>query len=73
MSATKLVRMANQIATFFRHQPEEDAVTATMQHIKDFWNPMMRREIYAFLEDGGRGLEPLALKALQRLKEKEAG
>lgn len=71
MSTGKLVRMANQIATFFRHQPEEEAIAATMQHIKDFWNPMMRREMFAYLADGGKGLEPLALAALQRLKERE--
>lgn len=68
MSKENLVRMANQIATFFRVQPEEEAVTGTMQHIKDFWNPLMRREIYALMDKGGEGLEPLALKALQKLR-----
>ena len=70
MSEKKLVRMANQIATFFRHQPDAQAIEATMQHIKDFWNPVMLREIFAHLDNGGMGLDPLALKALQALREK---
>jgi formate dehydrogenase subunit delta len=71
MSATKLVRMANQIATFFRHQPDDEAVASTVQHIKDFWNPVMRREIFAYLDTSEKGLDPLALKALRKLKELE--
>ncbi len=69
MNTDHLVRMANQIAMFFRLHPEEQAVAGTMQHIRDFWNPLMRREIYALIEKGGEGLEPLALKALQKLRE----
>lgn len=72
MSASKLVRMANQIATFFRHQPDDQAVEATAQHIKDFWNPLMRREIFAYLDTGGKGLDPLAMKALQKLRAGDA-
>ena len=71
MSANKLVVMANQIATFFRLHPQEEAVASIAQHIKDFWNPMMRREIYALMDAGGEGLEPLTLKALQSLRERD--
>ncbi len=69
MSSENLVRMANQIAISFRLQPEPEAVSNAMQHIKDYWNPLMRRGIYAHLENGGEGLEPLALKALRKLRE----
>ncbi len=71
MSSGNLVRMANQIAISFRLQPEQEAISSAMQHIKDYWNPLMRREIYAHLEKGGEGLEPLALKALRKLREKD--
>ena len=43
MSADKLVRMANQIATFFRTQADDAAVPAVADHIKSFWSPVMRR------------------------------
>ena len=69
MSTQKLVSMANQIATFFRLQPEPEAVANIAQHIKEFWNPLMRREIYTQMDSGGAGLEPLTLKALQKLRE----
>ena len=67
MSAQKLVHMANQIAAFFRSQPEEAAAQGVADHIKSFWNPVMRREIYAHLRAGGEGLDPLAREGLEAL------
>ena len=68
-----LVRMANQIASFFRVQPEDEAVAATADHIKKFWDPRMRKGLSAHLAEGGAGLDTLALKAAQSLeKAKEA-
>ncbi len=68
MGDTKLVRMANQIATAFRHMKDEEAAAATADHIKAYWNPLMRREIYSHIAAGGEGLEPLALQALSTLR-----
>lgn len=72
MSADKLVRMANQIAIFFRTQPEEVAAAAVADHIKSFWNPLMRREMYAHVRAGGEGLEPLARAGLDALMARDA-
>jgi len=71
----KLVRMANQIGTFFGQQgtgapADEEAVTAITQHILDFWDPRMRRQILEHLDAGGAGLDPLVLAAVRRLAEK---
>lgn len=66
-SAPKLVYMANQIATFFRSQPEEGAVAGVADHIRSFWSPTMRRDIYAHLRAGGEGLDPLARRGLETL------
>jgi len=63
-----LVRMANDIAKFFHPQGEERAVAGIANHIKLFWEPRMKKQIFAHLDDGGAGLNPLALKALQKLK-----
>lgn len=38
MSPDKMIRMANQIATFFRSQPG-DAPEKIADHLRDFWNP----------------------------------
>ena len=72
MSADKLVRMANQIADFFRTQADDAAVTGTADHIKSYWNPVMRRQIYAHLDSGGEGLSELALKAIESLRATDA-
>ncbi len=72
MSAYKLVRMANQIAVFFRTQPDDAAAAAVADHIKSFWNPVMRREMYAHLRAGGDGLEPLARAGVEALMARDA-
>lgn len=66
-----LVRMANQIADFFGSYPEAEGLDGVLNHIKKFWDPRMRRKIYAHLDAGGDGLKPLALKALQQLAEQQ--
>ncbi|MEH3146046.1 MAG: formate dehydrogenase subunit delta [Methylobacterium frigidaeris] len=61
----KLVRMANQIATFFRSYPEEEAVAGIHKHITAFWTPKMRDRLVAHCAHGDHGLDPLALTALE--------
>jgi formate dehydrogenase subunit delta len=56
--------MANQIAKFFAVQGEQRAVPQIADHIRQFWDPRMRREIVSHLERGGAGLDPLARAAL---------
>jgi formate dehydrogenase subunit delta len=72
MAPEKLSYMANQIARFFASKPEEQAVAGTAQHIRQFWDPRMRRQIFAHLEAGGNGLDPIARAAVARLKAAEA-
>lgn len=72
MSPEKLSYMANQIARFFASKPEEQAVAGTAQHIRQFWDPRMRRQIVAHLDAGGSGLDPIARAAVARLKEAAA-
>jgi formate dehydrogenase subunit delta len=67
----RLVMMANQIAQFFASYPEAEGVDGVVNHIGKFWDPRMRRNIYAHLAAGGAGLSPLALKALQKLADQQ--
>ncbi len=71
MSAEKLVRMANQIALFFASQPQAGAEAGVADHIRSFWNPIMRKDIYVHLDQGGEGLDPLAVRALQLLRQSD--
>ncbi|MBT9291455.1 formate dehydrogenase subunit delta [Prosthecodimorpha staleyi] len=43
--AATLIRMANQIATAFRLEPEDRAVPAMREHIGKFWTRAMRTRL----------------------------
>jgi formate dehydrogenase subunit delta len=66
-SGETLVRMANQIADFFKIQPETEAVAGTADHIRKFWDPRMRAQMATHLAHGGAGLNAIALKACQQV------
>jgi formate dehydrogenase subunit delta len=68
MQSDKLVMMANQIAKFFAVQGEARAVPQIADHIEKFWDPRMRRQISAYIAQGGAGLDPLAKSAIGKLK-----
>jgi formate dehydrogenase subunit delta len=68
MSPDKLVYMANQIGKFFASQGTSKAPAAIAEHIQKFWEPRMRSAIFAHLDAGGSGLDPLVREALQRLR-----
>ncbi len=67
MDATKLVHMANQIAQNFRVHAEAEAVRLTVEHLKSFWSPGMRRALQEHAQASGEGLEPVAAAAARAL------
>jgi formate dehydrogenase subunit delta len=69
-SPDKLVRMANQIGQFFASQAEAVRVPGIADHIRKFWDPRMRNQIFAHLDAGGEGLAPLVKQALESLRQK---
>ena len=58
-----LVRMANQIATYFSSYPHDEAVHGIADHLTHFWDPRMRAHLREIIQSGGHGLSPLALEA----------
>ncbi|WP_448954386.1 formate dehydrogenase subunit delta [Labrys neptuniae] len=68
--SAKLVRMANQIGLFFASQREEVRVPGIAEHIRKFWEPRMRNQIFAHIDAGGAGIDPLVRRALETLREK---
>ena len=68
-SPDKLVYMANQIGKFFHSQGHDRAVHGISEHIWKFWDPRMRKQIFAHLDAGGAGLEPDVLDALLKLRQ----
>lgn len=75
MSATpaeKITRMANQIAVFMETKPHEEGLELLAAHINDFWEPRMRSQLFALLDQGGPGLRPLVIEAASRIRRPQA-
>jgi formate dehydrogenase subunit delta len=68
MSPDRLIHMANQIGKFFQSQGKDKAVTGVAEHIHKFWDPRMKRAIFAHLDAGGAGLDAPVREAIAALK-----
>jgi len=60
--------MANQIGKFFVTEDADTAVAAILDHLRQFWDPRMRKEIVAHLDAGGEGLDPAVREAVAKLR-----
>ena len=66
-AAATLVRLAYRIGEVFAAFPErEEALDGIAQHLAKFWEPRMRRALYAHLDGAaqGEGLAPLVREAV---------
>jgi formate dehydrogenase subunit delta len=65
MDVQNLAQMANRIADFFASMPDQaEAVDGVATHIRKFWEPRMRRQLAAHIDQhGGEGLNPLVVQA----------
>jgi formate dehydrogenase subunit delta len=61
------VRLANEIAVQFHHQPAETAATAIATHIRMFWDPRMRTELITRATTDPTDLDPLVVAAVRLL------
>jgi len=68
MQQQDMLRMANQIASFFNGSGPEAAVKDAAEHINKFWDPRMRGFLIAHLDKGGEGLDPTIVKAASLIK-----
>jgi formate dehydrogenase subunit delta len=73
MSADRLIYMANQIGKFFQSQGHDKAVAGIADHIRKFWDPRMRKGIFAHLDAGGAGLDPNVREAIEIMKRSSSG
>jgi len=67
MDAHHLVKMANGIGDFFASEPDQaKGIKGVADHIRAFWEPRMRKQIYMYLDQAsGEGLRDIVLKALR--------
>jgi formate dehydrogenase subunit delta len=68
----KLVRMANQIGEFYASMPEPEGIEGAASHLRLYWTPKMIREIIAFADKGHSGLNAIASRAVDSLKQSES-
>ncbi|TGP18019.1 MULTISPECIES: formate dehydrogenase subunit delta [unclassified Mesorhizobium] len=64
----KLVRMANQIATFFHSKPREEGINGVAEHINKFWEPRMRRQLFEMLDGDPEDFDDLVIAASVRIR-----
>jgi formate dehydrogenase subunit delta len=68
MEVEPLVKMANDVAAFFHGGASADeAAPAIATHLRNYWEPRMRRQIILHLRSGGAGLSALARAGVELL------
>jgi formate dehydrogenase subunit delta len=67
MDTQRLVKMANDIGSFFEAEPDRSkGAKGVAEHLKNFWDPRMRRQILSYLDQQqGAGLKTVVLEALR--------
>lgn len=68
MNLDNLVKMANQIGTFFAAMPDRDEAMADIAtHLRRFWAPPMRRALLDGVDNGqAEAVAPIVRAALER-------
>lgn len=64
----RIVRMANQIGTFFLSKPHEEGVAGIAEHINKFWEPRMRRHFFEVYDAGGEDYLPIVREAASHIR-----
>lgn len=72
-NVAKLLRMAGQIADFFKAYPEAEAIASVADHINQFWTGRMRGDFLAAFADRPEDLPPLLRHALPRIRPGRGG
>ncbi|KAF0164551.1 MAG: formate dehydrogenase delta subunit [Rhodocyclaceae bacterium] len=74
MNPDTLIRMANQIGTFFEAMPDrEQAVKDVASHLRRTWDPRMRTQLLSTLGGAGEAkLKPLVRDAVIALRQADS-
>jgi len=67
MEIHRLIKLANNIGAFFEAEPDKTkGAQGVASHIRNFWEPRMRRQILDYLDaQHGEGLSDVVLAALR--------
>lgn len=68
MDNSNLIKMANNIGAFFQSEPDRElGIQGVEQHIKNSWEPRMRKQIIAYSQQDGSELLDIVAEAVKRL------
>jgi formate dehydrogenase subunit delta len=72
MDIHRLVKMANDIGVYYQTLPDRaEAINSIATHLKNFWEPRMRREIIDYAKRGAQkdpALNELVREAILKLE-----
>ncbi len=68
METRDMVRMANQMADFFKSYGAEEGTKELAAHINNFWEPRMRTQFFEYLASGGNEFEPMVMAAAAQVR-----
>ena len=67
----KLIRMGNQIATFFSSQAGDTGGQDVAEHINKFWEPRMRRQFFVLADSSSDKFHDLLKAAIPHINKPE--
>jgi formate dehydrogenase subunit delta len=69
MDIHRLIKMANEIGTFFEGaEHHHEAVASTAAHLRNFWDPRMRAQLIEYERQGNGELTAIVKEALLALE-----
>ena len=68
MEIQRLVKMANEIGTFFESASDRtEAVTSIASHLRNFWEPRMRKQLIEYAHGADGELKDIVKEAVLSL------
>jgi len=68
MDNSNLIKMANNIGAFFKSEPDRElAIQGVEQHIRNSWEPRMRKQIIEYVQQDGSELLDIVAEAVRHI------
>ena len=72
MDNSNLIKMANNIGAFFKSEPDRAlAVQGVEQHIRNFWEPRMRKQIIEYAQTSNNELMDIVAEAVSHIAKQQ--
>jgi formate dehydrogenase subunit delta len=71
MDNNNLIKMANNIGAFFKSEPDRAlAIQGVEQHIRNFWEPRMRKQIVEYAQTHRAEMLDIVAEAVEHIAQK---